>query len=44
MSVFTASESDSILEYVKGNLDLSCQFFGTTWHELLAFNRARSTE
>lgn len=30
---FTASESDSILECVKGNLDLSCQFFGTTWHD-----------
>lgn len=33
MSVFTASESDSILECVKGNLDLSCEFFGTTWHD-----------
>lgn len=33
MSVFTAIESDSILECVKGNLDLSSEFLGTTWHD-----------
>lgn len=29
MSIFTVSESESLLESVKGNLDLSCEFLGT---------------